>query len=187
MCPVDIDRIGNDIQQALGPLLNAMAWADEEIIAAQRRHPATAGHTTDNTTDTIAERIGASFALLRPTHPLMERNDRLYRAHCKELLDRVAVGADTRPGTAAECCVALSQVSLQVPLSTSAAGLYARMWRLAGLPPVALADAAEHYEALEGSAIDDHEAWLRQKLRQDWRSLRPSGAASTATRRRRRT
>jgi hypothetical protein len=70
----------------------------------------------------------------------------------------VARGEETRPGTAAECCIALSDTSLKVPLNTSAAGLYARMWLLAGLPPVELSNASAHYEAHEGSLIDDHEA-----------------------------
>ena len=101
----------------------------------------------------------------------------MYRSHCRELLDRVAHGADTRPGTAAECCAALSEASLRAPLHSSAVGLYARMWRLAGLPPTALTEVSGHYEALDGALIDDHEAWLRRRLRQDWRVLPGSGAA----------
>ena len=93
----------------------------------------------------------------------------MYRSHCRELLDRVAAGEDTRPGTTAECWGALRETSLRVPLSTSAAGLYARTWRLAQLPPGELADASGHYEALQGPLIDEHEAWLRTKLRQPWR------------------
>lgn len=165
MSLADID----DIRRELDSLVGLMTWAEAEIDAAQRRHSA------------VADQIWRSFRLLQPTHALM-RNEMVYRAHCAELLDRVAHGADTRPGTAAECCIALCEVSLQVPLSTSAAGLYARMWRLAGLPPVELADASDHYEALEGSAIDDHEAWLRCKLRQHWPVLPPAGAASPTPR-----
>jgi hypothetical protein len=146
-----------------------MAWAEEEIDAATRRHPA-------------ADRIQRSFPLLRPTTAQM-RTEVVYRSHCRELLDRVAVSEDTRPGTAAECCLALSETSLHVPLRTSAVGLYARMWRLAGLPPAPLTDASEHYEALDGALIDDNEAWLRHKLRQDWRVL-PSPEAASPRRRR---
>jgi hypothetical protein len=144
----------------LDPLFDAMTWAEDEIDAATRRHPAVA-----------------------PAMPRM-RTEVLYRAHCRELLDRVAAGEDTRPGTAAECCLALSETSLQVPLRTSAVGLYARMWRLAGLPPAPLTEGSEHYEALDGELIDDNEAWLRHKLRQDWRVLAPPAAASARRRRR---
>ncbi len=162
--PHGLSRLTLDLQHELEPLLVAMAWAEEEIKAAQRRHPA------------AADRIWGSFGLLRPTQPLM-RTEAAYRAHCRELLDRVAGGDDTRAGTAAECCAALSEASLYAPLRSSAVGLYARMWRLAGLPETALTDVSEHYEALDGALIDDHEAWLRRQLRQDWRVQPGPGAA----------
>ncbi len=154
MCLDDL----HDLYQQLAELLPTIAWAQEELEAAQHRHR----HAAD--------RIARSFVLLRPTFTLM-RNAPVYRAHCRELLDRVAARADTRPGTAAECCIALCQTSLRAPLRTSAVGLYARMWRLAGLPHVDLHDAGEHYEALHGTLIDEHEHWLRTRLRQDWRHL----------------
>jgi hypothetical protein len=166
----DVAGIIADLHGLLDPLFDAMAWAEDEIDAAALRHPA------------AADRIRRSFLLLRPAHPRM-RSEALYRSHCRELLDRVAAGEDTRPGTAAECCLALSETSLRVPLRSSAIGLYARMWRLAGLPPAPITDASEHYEALDGELIDDNEAWLRHKLRQDWRLLAPP--AATAARRRR--
>ena len=155
----------------LDPLFDAMEWAEDEIDAAKRRHPA------------AADRIWRSFLLLRPSSPQMH-TEVVYRSHCRELLDRVAAGEDTRPGTAAECCLALSETSLKVPLRTSAVGLYARMWRLAGLPPAPITDLTEHYEAIDGELIDDNEAWLRTKLRQDWRVLRPAGESSPGRRNR---
>ena len=162
-----ITSLVTDLQHELQPLFAAMAWADEEIEAAQHRHPA------------ATDLIGDSFVLLRPTQPLM-RTEAVYRAHCRELIDRVAGGEDTRPGTAAECCAALSEASLRAPLRSSAVGLYARMWRAAGLPPTALTDVSDHYEALDGSLIDSHETWLRRRLRQDWRVL-PEPAATQST------
>jgi hypothetical protein len=153
------------IQQKLDPLLDATTWAAEEIDAAAQRHPSSAA------------RIQRSFLLLRPTHPLLH-TEVMLRPHCRELLDRVARGEDTRPGTAAECCLALCQTSLLAPLRASAIGLYARMWRLAGLPPGVLGEASDHYEALHGELIDEHEAWLRRQLRQSWRILPPPGTPS---------
>jgi hypothetical protein len=44
------------------------------------------------------------------------------------------------------------------------------MWKLADLPQTVLSDAGVHYEALEGAAIDEQEAWLRKKLSQGWRT-----------------
>lgn len=152
----DFTSFMTDVQRELDALSEPMTWAEQEIDAAAARHPC------------VADRIRSSFGLLRPTHPLL-RNEMVYRSHCRELLDRVSTAEDTRPGTAAECCVALSEVSLRAPLRSSAAGLYARMWRLAALPPAPMTDGLEHYEAIHGAVIDDHEASLRRHLRQPWR------------------
>jgi hypothetical protein len=148
-----------DTENLLNPIFGAMEVAEKEIRDAQNRYPG------------AADRIRRSFMLLTPTTDLLTRNELVYRAHCRELLDRVAAGTDTRPGTAAECCVALCETSLRVPLSTSAAGLYARMWKAAGLPDVELTDSGVHYEALERDAIDRHELDLRARLSQADRQL----------------
>ncbi|MEU7925068.1 hypothetical protein [Micromonospora sp. NPDC049107] len=160
----------NELQDLLTPLFQAMEWAEEEIEAARRRHRY------------AADRIWDSFLLLTPTHDLMSRSEAVYRSHCRELLDRVARREDTRSGTAAECCIALCETSLRAPLHTSAAGLYARMWTLAQLPPIEMTDSGVHYEALEGSSIDQQEAWLRQKLRQQSRITATSSAAGAVPR-----
>jgi hypothetical protein len=147
----------SDVQRALDEMGGNLTWAHEEVAAARRRHPG------------VADRVDRGFALLRATHPLMRR-EVVYRAHCRELLDRVARGEDTRPGTAAEGCIFLSVVSQKAPLPSSAFGLYLRMWRLARLPPIAATN-DENYKALHASTIDDDEAVLRSKLRQPWRVL----------------
>ena len=158
---LDVGQLVADIRGELESAFAAIDWAEQEITAAQQRHPA------------AADRIWHSFVLLRPTHDLMS-TEFVYRAHCAELLDRVAAGDDTRPGTAAECCIALCETSQLAPLTHAAVGLYARMWQTAGLPEVDLTDHLVHYETLEGSLIDDHEQWLRRKLQQSWRQLRSS-------------
>ncbi|MGI5213330.1 hypothetical protein [Plantactinospora sp. CA-290183] len=147
----------NNLQDLVDSIFTTNTWARQEIMAAQRRHP-------DG-----ADRICKSSRLLTPTHGLMSTAS-VYRAHCREVLDRVAAGEDTRPGTAAECCIALCKTSLRAPLTTSAVGLYVRMWARAGLPPVEMSDSSAYYEALAGSAIDENEAWLRHKVRQAWRA-----------------
>ena len=158
---MDLDDILTSTINELGPIFSDMETAEDEISAAQRRHPDT------------ADRIWRSFKLLVPSSDLLTRNELVYRAHCQELLDRVAADADTRPGTAAECCIALCETSLQVPLNTAAAGLYSRMWKQAGLPPAELADAGVHYEALEATQIDTYETDLRRRLSQPDRVLPP--------------
>jgi hypothetical protein len=116
----------------------------------------------------ISDAVNISFLLLAPSDPSLV-SEELYRAHCVELLDRVARGEDTRPGTAVECCIVLSNVSLEVPLPTHAVGLYSRMWQRAGLRTNELAAMGTHYEAIAAAEIDDLEAQMRQTLSQDWR------------------
>ncbi|GAA0898337.1 hypothetical protein [Virgisporangium aurantiacum] len=154
--PDDLQSLISDLVQVVEELDATARWAGEEIAVAAAQHPA------------AAEAVNDSFPLLMPSNPVLVTEE-LYRAHCVELLDRVVRGADTRPGTAVECCIVLSKVSLEVPLPTHAVGLYARMWRQAGLPANELAAMGAHYEAIAGTQIDDLEAEMRQKLWQDWR------------------
>ncbi|MBG0568803.1 hypothetical protein [Actinoplanes aureus] len=153
---MDLEQLVPDIN-VFQRHFQAMELAEEEITKAVRTYPHAEAH------------IQKSFTLLRPADLDLLRSTDVYRAHCRELLHRVATGADTRPGTAAECCLALAEISRRVPLNTSAAGLYARMWKQAGLPQAPLADAAEHYEAITATTIDEFEAQLRSKLAQPWR------------------
>jgi hypothetical protein len=155
--PDDLQALISDLVEVLEDLDATVQWAWEEIAAAAARHPA------------AADAVNDSFPLLMPSNPLLVTEE-LYRAHCVELLDRVARGEDTRPGTAVECCIVLSRVSLEVPLPTHAVGLYSRMWRRAGLPDTELAAMGAHYEAIAGTQIDDLETEMRQKLWQDWRT-----------------
>lgn len=64
-----------------------------------------------------ATRVKNAFPLLMPG-ALGESgyDDALYRHHCREILQRVLRKKDTRPGTEAECLVALSEASLKAPL-----------------------------------------------------------------------
>lgn len=135
-------------------IFDQMEWADDEIQKATRRHPR---HT---------EQIDHSFPLLRPNSDLERMNSEMvYRAHCSELLDRVAAGEDTRPGTAAEVCCAMLDTSLRTPITSEATGLYMRMWLAAGFPDIAdVGEASRHHEALEPSRIDAAEQEARHKL-----------------------
>jgi hypothetical protein len=139
-------------------IFSQIDWAEDEIAKAAQRHPA------------HADRIHHSFDLLTPYHDLM-RTEFVYRSHCAELLDRVAAGADTRPGTAAEVCTACHDASQVAPLTTSAFGLYARMWEQAFPAHPAFTTQREHYEALRGPQISDLESEARRKLAQPGRHL----------------
>lgn len=135
----------------IGTTLEQMEWAESEIAAAIARHPAQ------------GDLLHHGFGLLVPTHDLMA-TEFVSRSHYRELLDRLATGQDTRPGTAAEVACACAEASLVAPLSSTAAGLYFRMWESAFPDKPPITDLGQHHEALEGSSIDAPEATSRRTL-----------------------
>lgn len=144
----------------VGAGLERVGWAEDEIEAAQRRHPA------------AADRLFHAFALLAPTEDRMVASERVYRAHARELLERVAAGADTRPGTDIELVLLCARVSLVTPLNRYAFTLYMRVFARA-LPELAVlsAEEASAYERVAGSGADSLEEESRRRLARSWRKL----------------
>jgi len=91
---VGLGELGGTFSQAF----RKMSVAEEEILSACERHPEE------------IKLIWNSFKLLDPGELAM-LDDGVYRAHCRELLDRVADGEDTRPGTRAETCAMISRMT----------------------------------------------------------------------------
>jgi hypothetical protein len=157
-----LDTTFGAIADLLDSTLDQCAWADEEIEAAQLRHD-----------ERDRGPLWRSFSLLRPTHdrPWPEL---VYRTHCRELLDRVATGADTRPATDAEKLAVLSAASQAAPLNGGAETLYLRLGTrhfpgiFAGAGEVLDIQA---YEKVHGSRADEYEAQLTKKLTQPWRMI----------------
>jgi hypothetical protein len=171
------DATTNLARELLGaPLANVfertfhrVELAEEEIDAAKRRHP------------NDAERIHRAFLILCPSDPLHAYGDELYRAHCRELLERVRLGGDTRPATSAEVVACLSAASLQVPPGRPATFLY---WQLFG---ALFPDQAEKLRAEIGpvaadshdkSVADDLARKLRRKLTVPTRAIEVDRPAS---------
>ncbi|TLF54167.1 hypothetical protein FEK31_25090 [Nocardia cyriacigeorgica] len=143
---------GAEFARTMDATFDQFDWAEDEIRRGQRRH------------QYHRDVLHHSFGLLAPTHDLMSQ-ELVYRSHCRELLDRIAAGADTTLATAAEAALSLVQASHAAPLNTAAFGLYVRMWKLAGFPALnALGSVEVHYEAIAASEIDDLENWTRTKL-----------------------
>lgn len=170
-------RLDQELRSLLDELdrcFDLMGWAEDEIEAAMQRHGERPAFRDGRQ---VAPRgpIWSSFRLLKPTGRLGDKAEFVYRAHCREILERVAAGADTRPATDAEMIVALGQASLVAPFKSSAFGLYVRLFERAFPTEAALlaeADVtAEDYEKIFGSEIDDHETWLRGKMVYPWRDL----------------
>ena len=160
---LDLGALIADLTAQTAPVFEAMEWAEEEITRARRRHRRR------------ADAIHHAFGVLTPRDigPGMG-TEFVYRGHVRELLARVAAGADLRPATAAEICLALVETSLQAPMHGPAAGLYFRMWQQAFPDNELTAEFAIQqgsYEHLHGSRIDELEADLRHKVRDPDRQL----------------
>lgn len=139
----------DNLSDPLNRLFDQMEWADEEISKAIQRHP----HAADT--------LHHSFALLRPPRDPRMHTAFVYRSHCRELLDRVAHGEDTRAGTAVEIVIAMCEVGKVTPLNATGYGLVFRMWATA-FPHRPEIDVNRQYrEKLHGSDIDGAEAFAR--------------------------
>jgi hypothetical protein len=149
--------------------------AEDGISAAQKRYGELPPER-DESGRIIGETgpLWSAFRLLRPTHHLMDHTEFVYRAHCRELLDRVALGEDTRPPTGAELVIAMMETSLLAPMTGAANGLYFRLFNRY-FPEHARkvfndwTHSIEDYERMYGVLMDEHEAFARKKLRQEWR------------------
>lgn len=152
-----LDELFAEIQQL--PTLEQTGWAEDEIAQAQARHP-------DH-----ADRLHHAFILLRPSADRMNTG-LVHRSHCRELLERVAAGADTRPATAAEIASACSHITALVPPGPAVMTVYMRAWARAfpDIPAFQVLDLAS-YEHVAGTRADDLEAEIHRKLRQPTRTL----------------
>ncbi len=98
-----LDSVG--LPSGIAHILNLMPICEQEIEQAQARHP--------NHADRIWQ---YGFALCIPTGDMSRVGGRVYRKHCQELLDRLALGQDTRTGTRAETLLAFHYCSQVAPL-----------------------------------------------------------------------
>lgn len=148
-------------EQSFGAIFDRIAWAEDEIAQAASRHPEQ------------ADAIYHSFSLLSGGNAAERMSvEAIYRAHAREILERVAHGQDTRPGTAVEVVIGLLAAAERAPLSHEGFGLCARMWDVADLPDHdGFTGKLEHIEALHASRIDDEEADARRACRDDARKL----------------
>ncbi|SDP96402.1 hypothetical protein SAMN04487905_12024 [Actinopolyspora xinjiangensis] len=135
---------------ACAPVFDQMAWCEDEIQAAQRRHP----HAADT--------LYHSWTLLHPTTARMS-TEFVYRSHGREILERVAAGEDTRPGSAAEIVIALCEVAKTTPITTAAEGVLFRLWAEAFPDQQDIDLHRSHRETLYNDRIDDVESLMRSK------------------------
>ncbi len=153
-----------------GGLFTQMEWAEDEIAKARDRHGETEEHGP----------LWSAFRLLTPTHDMMA-TEFVYRAHCHDLLERVAAGLDTRSATDVELACACASASLVAPLTPAGTGLYLRVWhRRFPERSVASPEDLDHYESLYASRIDDLEHQTARGLRVADRTTKPAKAKRSA-------
>jgi len=171
--PADIARtlLGATLAELLDETFRRMDLAEEEIAAAMARRPE---HGTA---------LHGAFRALCPTQALRGAGRALYRAHCRELLERVVAGDDLRPATTAELAALLSALSLEAPLDRPTTVLYWRVFtaifptEAAAIRHEVGAVAADDYEQARARRL---EARLRRKLRVPSRRLSAASTRSEA-------
>lgn len=148
-----LQELLDDTTNAIGDILDCLEYAEDEIQKAMRRHPR------------IADKLWHSNMLLRPTGHRRLETEFVFRAHCRELLERVAAGADTRPATDAEICCTTLAIATQTPIRTTAFGMHMRLWHRA-FPghEILHPDELAGYETVRGQKMDDLEQFTRAKL-----------------------
>lgn len=151
-----VNELGAGLGSTISGLFRRMELAEDEIEAAKRRDP-------EN-----AERIHGAFKYLLPTESLQRKADPLYRAHCRELISRVAAGAGEKEislGTSAEVLATLADLSCAAPLERTAFLLYGKLFtqvfpeKAAEIEP--LRGPVDGWETEEALAL---EARFRRKL-----------------------
>jgi hypothetical protein len=157
-----------DMTRQLSQLLDFAEVAEQEI---ERAKQATPEH---------AHEIDRVFALLAPG-ALIDYGAELYRAHVRELIERVVDGLPLDLGTDAEICAALCFASLKAPLGVQPVALYERTFARC-FPEQRGHVLGERLTAEPWrGASDELAAELRRRLRNPTRTLpSPSGGRARA-------
>lgn len=154
-----LEALFAEAEAMTGWALERVDLAEDEIDAAQIRHPAR------------ADRLYHGFVLLAPPKGFDLTAEIVFRAYCRELLDRLAAGDDTREATHVEVALACRAMSLVHPLNPGAMLVYQRAWQHAfpqhPLPHLHMAS----YEHIGGPHADELDALIRRRLQQPGRVL----------------
>jgi hypothetical protein len=111
--------VSGDVRVRIRATFDMMGIAEEEIADAMRAAR----------TRWVRARLDASFGVLTPPPAMVGKASALYVYHVREMLARVASGADTRPGTDAEVLVGLLAASVVAPLDGTGTMLAEKLFR----------------------------------------------------------
>ncbi len=113
-----MNNLSDLLPMGMTSVFGLMQVCEQEIEQAQARHPKQADYLWQY-----------GFSLCCPTGNMSRLSDKIYRKHCQELLDRLALSQDTRPGTRVEMLVALEWCSHAAPLPDDWAFAYSTLFR----------------------------------------------------------
>jgi hypothetical protein len=134
----------------------------EEVIAEQKeKYP------------DKADLVDKAFGLSRPSDIFNSSiADNLYKAHVRELCERLALEGDTRFPTCAEVCIAMSEISQRAPIATDAALAYMQAFVKALPDSTVSTEIRPRMEELQRSFCSDPVLTeIYSKLKQEWRKL----------------
>ncbi len=105
--------LGTSKMSSFADIFDKMEIAGEEVESARKRWP------------NASDEIDQAFMILVPSQFMGERpSNNVYRAYCRELLDRVANHKNLDEPTAAEMVMVFYNTSLFAPLVNDEAGAY---------------------------------------------------------------
>ena len=143
----------------IAQLFNCIEIAENEIAAFKRRYP------------TRRADLYNAFKHLQPPSYMLDKDTRIYKAHVRELLERIAKRDSDPRATRAEILLALSELSFRTPIRREAANAAAILFReiFGALPPGV-------------SALDVHGQEAREAVQEAKRALgiRHKGIAKLA-------
>lgn len=150
---MNAEKLLSSMTNSITAVFALMGVAEEEIARATRRYPRR------------KEALNrACKVLLAPSQEMYEMDERVYRHHAAELLDRVGrsdvAGADA--GTTAEVLITLHLGSLKAPFARDPQVLFERLFQ--EILPGSLADQDWSLKPSYPNADRECEAQLRRRL-----------------------
>ncbi|MFL6600771.1 MAG: hypothetical protein ACJ8R9_05515 [Steroidobacteraceae bacterium] len=133
----------------------------------------------------VAERDGQDFALLKKVWPLLEWtspvcvSDEVYRAHAREILNRVLEGKPLQPGTRAEVLAALAASAARATPDATAGNLLLLLFEEVWGPSFYL-DHKFPPAPSWSATIEATLGKLSLQLLQEWRECLPAMASDNA-------
>lgn len=149
-----IEMLGDD-GNVFARAFEKIEIAEEEIADGIKRYP--------EKTDAICRNL-----MQYKSEALFDLCNDLFRHHCRELVDRIGQGYKIEPATVAECIVALKEISLVAPPTSSIGGFYERLFfEVFGRLPGGGEPRSESCKGEHAELLNEFRKKLRKEGRED--------------------